>query len=498
MTTKKIATSTFWQLGSQAVTMVLGILSIKFVTTALSQSLVGNYQTVYAYLQIFGILADFGLYAVAVRELSRAPNRIALLGSLFVLRACITAVSLGTAIIIAFVIPSFSGTPLPLGIVIASFVPFFTLLGGMLRTLFQVEYKMQYVFISEVISKAIPVCLLGSVVILGHRLSESLTIYYSALAFGGLGSLCFFLLLMRFTRGLPTVCTGLLGVCQTLYQGFSWDEFKRLLKLSAPFGLAFFMTTIYRQSDVTLIAVLRPDYDIQNAYYGTVLRLAEIGFLLPTFILNSALPIMSKRQQAGEDMSHFLGTILLGLLTLGSVVSLFAFVWAKPIVLLVTRDAYLSTASSPGSDTALQLLSFSMFLSMIVAFCFYILLNRGSWRALLIVTSGAAILSVTFNMVLIPLFGFVGAGMTSIFVHLYLALALCVATVTRVHVDLRFTQVCQWFAYSLTIGLTLFATLPYLTNSVVTLFAGVVGVIISCALLLVFKLVPAGVLPVRR
>ena len=41
--------------------MVLGLIGVKLVTTALSQELVGNYQTVYSYLQIFGILAYKGI-----------------------------------------------------------------------------------------------------------------------------------------------------------------------------------------------------------------------------------------------------------------------------------------------------------------------------------------------------------------------------------------------------------------------------------------------------
>ena len=44
-----------------------------------------------------------------------------------------------------------------LGVTIALFVPFFTLLAGMLRTIFQVQYQMHYVFIAEVVGKVVPV-----------------------------------------------------------------------------------------------------------------------------------------------------------------------------------------------------------------------------------------------------------------------------------------------------------------------------------------------------
>lgn len=485
MTSRKIATSTLWQLGSQAVTMLLGILSIKFVTTALSQSLVGNYQTVYAYLQIFGILADFGLYAVSVRELSRAKDPSVTLGSLFILRAIITLISLGSAILIAWALPTFSGTPLPLGISIAVFVPFFTLLSGMLRTVFQVNYKMHFIFAVEVCSKFVPVCLMGIAIFLGTRQSENLDLYHTFLAFGGIGSFTLFILSICFAiRLLP------------VRPRFTKPELVRLLRMASPYGFAFFAITIYRQSDVSLIAVLRPeDYDIQNAYYGTVLRFAEIGFLLPTFILNSALPIMSKRQESGEDISGFLGTLLLGLLTLGSVISLFAFLWARPIVLLVTRSAYLSTPLAPGSDTALMLLSFSIFLGMIVSFCFYVLLNRYSWRSLLIITMAGAAFSVVSNLMLIPYFGFIGAGITSITTHLLLASGLLVVCLRKVRITLPFPKLCQWFAYSLTLGLALFAMAPLASNSVRTVLFGALMLVISGVLLRVFGLLHPAMVP---
>lgn len=477
---QKVARSTLWQLSSQAVAMALGILSIKLVTNALSQELVGNYQTVYAYLQIFGILADFGLYAIAVRELSRVKNRAVTLGSLFVLRSCITVLSLSAAVLIAWIIPVFRGTPLPIGITIAMFVPFFTLLAGMLRTLFQVEYQMRYVFFSEIFGKAVPVLLIALTVLLGARQSENLSLYYAFLAFGGVGSLTLFLLSVWFARRLLTV-----------HPRFTQVEFLRLARLAAPFGLAFLMTTIYRQSDVTLIALLRPDdYGIQNAYYGVVMRLAEIGFLLPTFVLNSALPIMSTAQRDGVNISRLLGQVLLALLTIGSIVSLFSFFWARPLVLLLTQESYLSTEISPGSDTALQLLSFSMFLSMIISFCFYLLLHNNWWKRLLAVTCAAALFSVLCNLFLIPLLGFVGAGITSIMTHLLLAFLLVCFSLRSIEVSLRFSQFARWFVFTLLLAAILSYTAPLLQTSLLTIVAGIIGLAVSIFLLKILGLLP--------
>ncbi|HLC76372.1 MAG TPA: oligosaccharide flippase family protein [Candidatus Peribacterales bacterium] len=496
MHSRAIATSTLWQFSSQAVTMILGILSIKFVTTALSQSLVGNYQTVYSYLQIFGILADFGLYAVAVRDLSRAADFRRTFGTLFVLRAIITFLSLGLALLFGFSLPMFSGTPLPYGIAIAIFVPFFTLLSGMLRTLFQVTYSMHSVFLSEVCSKIIPVCLIGLTVFFGVRNSDSISIYYLFLAFGGIGSLTLFLSSIWFAipllrkhkvndRSLPSVCPW-----------FSIDELFRLMRLSAPFGFAFLATTLYRQSDVTLIALLRPDdYDLQNAYYGTVLRLTEIGFLLPTFILNSALPAFNHASEEMKQMMPiFLGKILLSLLVLGSGISLFSYFWARPIILLVAQSAYLSTPLSFGSDTALMLMSFSMFLGMIITFCFYLLLHLERSLPLLVFTSLAAVISVTLNLYLIPLFGFIGAAMTSIFTHLFLATILLIVSLRFIRVSIPFIRLCQWFAFSLALGLSLFFTRTIVHSAFLTMSLGAFILSGACILLYLLQLIPRSIL----
>lgn len=484
MHTRSIATSTLWQLGSQAVTMVLSLLSIKFVTIALSQSLVGNYQTVWGYLQIFGILADFGLYAVAVRELSQSKDPGVTLGTLFVLRAVITFLSLGAAIGIAFALPGFRGTPLPIGIALAAFVPFFTLLSGMLRTLFQVRYQMHYIFLAEVCSKIIPVCLIGLSLLSGVRLSDNLDLYYIFLAFGGIGSLVLFLFSLRFAFGLPEV-----------HPRFSWAEFFRILRLSTPYGLAFLMTTIYRQSDVTLIALLRPqDYDMQNAYYGIVLRIAEVGFLLPTLILNSALPMMDAGRE--NDRGDFLGKLLLSLLTLGSIVSLFSFFLARPIILLITRESYLSTPLLPGADTALQLMAFSMFLGMIITFCYYLLLNGHRWKWLLTLTTLSAVISVVFNSALIPQFGFMGAAITSVLAHLLLAIGLLIVSLRFTKIRIPFSQLCRWFTFSLVTGLTLFAMAPFITNSLSTILIGGLMLGGSFLLLILLGLPPANFLRV--
>ncbi|MBP9751145.1 MAG: oligosaccharide flippase family protein, partial [Candidatus Peribacteraceae bacterium] len=157
MSTKQIASSTLWQLASQLAMAAISVVTVKLVATGLSQNLAGFYNSAYGYLQIFGIIADFGLYAVAVREVSRSEDKRGVVGAVIVLRCVITAVSFALAVAVAWVIPAWHGTPLPLAVTLCAFVPVFTLLAGTLRVIFQVHYRLQWVFVAEVTQRIVAV-----------------------------------------------------------------------------------------------------------------------------------------------------------------------------------------------------------------------------------------------------------------------------------------------------------------------------------------------------
>ncbi len=458
MSTKKIATSTLWQLGSQITMAALSIVTVKLVAIGLSIELAGQYNTAYGYLQIFGILADFGLYAVSVREVARAKDRMAVLGNLMTLRMIILAISLGSALIVAWLIPHWQGTPLPIGITIAAFVPGFTLLAGILRTIFQVEYKMHYVFIAEVAHRIVSTSLTALAVFWGIRNSSNPDSLYVILAFGGIGSLTLLVLSILFSHRILPV-----------RPRFDTAILKNLLRLCAPYGIAFLCTALYRQFDVTLIGLLRPeDYQLQNAYYGFVQRMMDMAYLLPTFLLNSTLPMLSERDAKGEDTRDFLGKILLAILLLGSISLLFAGLWPRPLMQMLTTEQYLSTATSPGADTALQLLSISMFCNGLLTFSFYVLLTKHRWRPLVATLLIGVLISLVSNLTLIPTMGFVGACITSIIVHLTLAILLLPQALRIMPVRISGGMLMRWLMFSLLLFLFLFFTHALLTHEVLT------------------------------
>lgn len=432
---------------------VLSVLATKFVTLALEKELAGYYNSAYGYLQIFGILADFGLYAVAVREVNRATDRMRTLGAFFVVRFCILTISLGLAIGIVLSVPHWRESPFALSVIIASLVPFFTLLAGMLRTVFQVEYRLHFVFIAEVVQRIITTALIGAFVLLGYRNSSEVWVEQAFLWIGGGGAFVLLVLSAVYASRLVK-----LRLC------FDKALIRHIVVLAMPFGVAYICMTLYRQLDVVFIAFLRPDFAIQNAYYGIVGRVEDMAFLIPTFLLNSVLPMLVMRRDKGQDVRDLLGKTLLILLLTGSVFTLASCIWAKPLTLLLSRPDYLSTAAYAGADRAFELTGPVMFLNGIVLYCFYAMLATHSWRRLTASLATGAVLSVILNLLLIPKWGFQGAAVAMVVVHIQLSLLLLPQVQRALPARLTRDEILRWLAFSALLAAFLWLLRPYLTT----------------------------------
>lgn len=451
MQTRQIAASTLWQIASQAVMAALSIVTVKLVAVGLTRELAGTYNSAYGYLQFFGILADAGLYAVAVRELSRAKDEGQTLGTLVLLRLIVTAAVFAAAVGIAWSIPNWRESPLSIAITIAAFVPVFTLLAGIQRSVFQTHYRMRSVFVAEVLQRILTAGLIGATVALGVRQSADPRTAWWFLLVGSVGAFVLLTVSSLLARRIVRIRA-------------TWDPatMKRLLALALPFGLAYLCMALYRNMDVTLIALLRPDFETQNALYGFALRANEMAFLIPTFLLNSTLPLVSRRLAAGEDVSGLARRTFVTVMLLSLTAGLTAMVWARPLMQLLTTERYLSTSGAPGSDTALFLLGPSMILNGIVLFCFYALLSLGDARRLTWSLAGAALVSQALNIFLIPEFGFVGAAVTSIVVHLLIALLLLTTTLAKLRLSEASLERGRLFAYALLLTIALLMIRPLL------------------------------------
>ena len=97
----KIFYNTFWQVVIRGVDIIIGIVTLGLITRYLGQTGFGYYTTVMAFLQVFMMLADFGLYLTLLREISAQPAEKEgwIVNQIFTLRVASSAIFLALTIV---------------------------------------------------------------------------------------------------------------------------------------------------------------------------------------------------------------------------------------------------------------------------------------------------------------------------------------------------------------------------------------------------------------
>ena len=105
---RKIFSNTVWQVAGKVVVAVLGIVSIKFITNYLTRSEYGEYTTIYDYTALFAIIADFGLFTIALREMAHDEKSTEkIIGNVLSIRTTLAVFALGIGILAAYLIPAY-------------------------------------------------------------------------------------------------------------------------------------------------------------------------------------------------------------------------------------------------------------------------------------------------------------------------------------------------------------------------------------------------------
>jgi len=206
--------------------IALALFGIGILSRYLGTDGFGKYTIMLTFFAFFSALGDFGLYAIATREISRdgadehwilsraLTLRLILSGSIFIL----------TAIFVWFLPYE---NDLKIGILITSGAFIFGSSYGLLNGLFQKHLAMDKVALVELSGKVIQIMILFAIV----QLRLSFIVVALALFFSLLWDFIFiFLISRKFTK--ITFCIDI-------------DYWKLLIKESAPLGISAFVTFIY-------------------------------------------------------------------------------------------------------------------------------------------------------------------------------------------------------------------------------------------------------------
>ncbi len=412
---RKILGNTFAQVAGRFVTALLAVIVVKILTVYLGQAGYGKYATIYEFLAFFGAFADFGIFTIAVREMSKdKAKEAAIFGNALVLRTFFTTGALLLAALTVWFIPQYRDTVIPLGVAIAALSTFFVIMSGTFSAALQMRLRMEVAAFGLIIGKVFTVVAIVAITKLWFPSAPEESFFWLIWA-GTIGG--------AITFGITALVTMRIFPVRI---AFDWALVKQLLFEAAPFAVALALNTFYLRMDILLLSLFLPITtdgicaerfcgDTEVGSYAVAARMVEIVVMIPIYFMNSVLPTLTRTL---AEKSHLLTKILNNafafLLAVGLPAGILMVMLSREVVRIIASEEFVSTATSAGSDTAIRILGLMIPLAFVSMFFGFLLIAIGKQSTLIWINLS----TVTFNLLAdtwaIPHYGFVGAAYASL------------------------------------------------------------------------------------
>ncbi|MBI5412320.1 flippase [Candidatus Peregrinibacteria bacterium] len=422
---RKILENTFVQILGKVATGALSIVILKIISSYLGTAGYGDYTTVYQYLAFFGIIADFGIYTITVKEMSRDQSQIPrILGNVLGLRTLLTFIAMILGAIVVFLVPTYRNTLIPIGVIVATFSTLFTILNGTISTVLQVHLKMNYTTYGLVIGKIVSVIYMAWAAFIGFPRDPVMGFYHLLFA-GVIANLVMFVITAYYTRRYTAIT----------YR-FDFDFWADVFKKSLPYGVALVLNTIYFRVNVIVLSSFLPHSlavangavvcnatlcgDTEVGLYGVAMRMLEVMIIIPVYFMNSVLPIMTRYiEEQSEKIRQLMQYSFDFLVASAAPLLAGGFVLAVPIVQFISDPQFVSGHTYRyGSDIAVKILMFAMAFSFINSLFGFTLVVLNKQVKLMYINAGAVLFNIISNILVVAHWGFRGAAVTSVFSEL--------------------------------------------------------------------------------
>lgn len=457
-TARKIFSNVVWQVLGKFAVAGLGMAVIKICTNYLSVEQYGEYLMVYEFLAFFGIAADLGLFTIAVREMSRDEDQIPkIIGNILTLRTILVTITMLAGIGLAFLIPKYQDTRVPIGVAVAAITVFFTIQNGTITSVLQAKLKMGQASFTTVIAKIISVGFMAYVAFFGFP-NDQETGFYMLIVAGIFGAIVNYAHTRYYVKKITP-----------LKYRFDLDLWKKVLVTSLPYGLALILNTIYFRIDSVMLFMLRDQKEV--GVYGVAMRMLENFAIIPLYFMNSVLPVLTKSLK--EKTEHYKDLIkhsfdFLAAMAVPMVVGVV--VLAYPIIFVTASPDFLSRTADGfyGSDAALQILIFALLFQFINVLFSFVLIALDKQTKLLYINGACVLFNILANFIAIPAYGFRGAAFISVLSELFILIASYTAARYYLNFKINIKNLFKIVFSGLLMGLAVYALQPitytYLQN----------------------------------
>jgi len=386
----KITKNIFWLFNEKVFRFTLGFFVSILVTRYLGPEQYGILSYAIAFAGLFGVFSTLGLNTILVRELVKQPERrdeiIGTALSMMLISGFIFC--LASICSIYFIRPD---DHLSLLLVSILSVPF----------LFKAFKVIALYYESEVNSKRVIPITLGVLVI--TNLTKICLVYLNfSVAYFAVVSV-----LESILTSISLVCLYTLTTTNSLKLLFNVGLAKSLFRDGFPLMLSSFMIIVYMRIDQVMIRELTNDKEA--GLYAISVRLTELWYFIPVIISSSTFPnivksLKHKEEAFNDKLQKLYNLIVLIFYFIAIPISLFA----TPIITMLYGEPYAE------SGILLSLLIWAgLFVGLgTIRGAYIFALNLT--KIYLYITVSSAILNVVLNLILIPIYGAMGAVLATL------------------------------------------------------------------------------------
>jgi O-antigen/teichoic acid export membrane protein len=363
---------------------MIGFFTFVAMTRGLGPEAFGDFTAATVYLFIPVVLADVGLSAAILREISATPERMEpAMNAALPLRALISGIAVLVAVGIGVAAPFSEQTKV--AILISSVGAFLTLMTLSLLPALQAQLKMHW---------AVGASLAGRLVTLGLTLG--------ALA-AGLG---FKTIVTAHVIGLAVTFAGHVWAVARLFPFrlvVDTAYWRRLVAGSLALGLAIALSQVYFRVDTVLLAMLRSAEEV--GYYGAAYKFVELAVIVPGAVGISMFPPLARFVAARDPRAN-------GLIQKSFDVLLAAAVPVMVIMLAYPEEIVSVTAGDEFREAApaVRILAPFALFAFVGAVLWRVLMAADRDRALMWIAVFILAANIALNLIFVPVYGFEAAA----------------------------------------------------------------------------------------
>jgi len=386
----KIFQNTLWQVILRAVNIMVGIFNLALITRILGQTDFGFYTTIFAFVQMFMILADLGLYLTLLRESSVAQNKEEenkITSNIFTIRLLFSLLAVALIPLVVQFFPYDSAVKG--GVIFFAAAFFFQSLISTLTATFSKHLAMPKVSAVDLFNKILYLILLYYLFIYGGDLDKVLITQSVAylVSFG-----IFWVLIKKYV---------------TIKLAWDFPYWKKIFHTTWPLALTVVLNLVYFKADtLVLSAYFSPD---QVGLYGAAYRVLEVLSTFPHMFMSLVLPLMTaawvgrdmtKLKEVWQNSFDFFSIVCIGMICLTWLIS-------TPVMALVAGPEF---AESGPILNWLVVATATIFFGTLYT---YLVVAIGRQKQMIKYFLIAALIGLAGYYIFIPLYSYWGAaGMT--------------------------------------------------------------------------------------